>query len=56
MTDCVDTRFEDMNRLIEAQQLKPIVNKVFSFEEAESAYKYLESQKHVGKVVIKVDQ
>ena len=56
MTDYVDTRFEDMNRLIEAQQLKPIVNKVFSFEEAESAYKYLESQKHVGKVVIKVAQ
>ncbi|KAI0085551.1 NAD-P-binding protein [Irpex rosettiformis] len=49
-------QFEEMNRLIEAQQIKPLVDKVFGFEEAESAYKYLESQKHVGKVVIKVAQ
>ncbi|KAI0689391.1 NAD-P-binding protein [Cytidiella melzeri] len=48
------TQFEQMNRLIVARQIKPIVDKVFSFEQAESAYKYLESQKHVGKVVIKV--
>lgn len=49
-------RFEDMNRLISSQQIKPVVDKVFSFDEAEAAYKYLESQKHVGKVVIKVAQ
>ena len=43
-----------MNRLISGQNLKPVVDKVFSFDKAQEAYKYLESQKHVGKVVIKV--
>ncbi|KZT18108.1 NAD-P-binding protein [Neolentinus lepideus HHB14362 ss-1] len=47
-------QFESMNRLIIAQKLKPIVDKVFTFEQAKEAYAYLESQKHVGKVVIKV--
>lgn len=43
-----------MNRLISASKLRPVVDKVFKFEEAKAAYDYLESQKHVGKVVIKV--
>lgn len=45
-----------MNRLITANptETKPVVDKVFSFEEAREAYAYLESAKHVGKVVIKV--
>ncbi|KAF9815574.1 hypothetical protein IEO21_04495 [Rhodonia placenta] len=50
------TQFEDMNRLITANGIKPLVDKVFKFEEAREAYKYLESQKHVGKVVIKVSK
>lgn len=45
-----------MNRLISANNVKPVVDKVFSFEQAKEAYEYLESQKHVGKVVIKVAQ
>lgn len=45
-----------MNRLITANGIKPLVDKVFKFEEAREAYKYLESQKHVGKVVIKVSK
>ena len=43
-----------MNRLFIARQIRPVVDKVFSFEEAIEGYSYLESQKHVGKVVIKV--
>jgi NADPH:quinone reductase-like Zn-dependent oxidoreductase len=43
-----------MNRLIEVNALKPVVDRVFGFEQALEAYEYLESQKHVGKVVIKV--
>jgi len=46
--------FEDMNRLFEAKQIKPVIDKVFSFEEAPQAYAHLQSQKHVGKVVIRV--
>ncbi|KAH9894769.1 NAD-P-binding protein [Cubamyces lactineus] len=49
-------QFEDMNRLISAVKLKPVVDKVFSFEEAREAYEYQASQKHVGKVVIKVSK
>ncbi|KAI1790518.1 NAD(P)-binding protein [Ganoderma leucocontextum] len=48
------TQFEDMNRLIEATNLKPIIDKVFDFEHLRDAYGYLESQQHVGKVVVKV--
>ena len=43
-----------MNRLFSVAKLKPVVDKVFSFGEAPQAYEYLASQKHVGKVVIKV--
>ncbi|OCH92534.1 NAD-P-binding protein [Obba rivulosa] len=50
------TQFENMNRLIAASGLRPVVDKVFSFEEARKAYEYLDSQKHVGKVVIKVSK
>jgi len=49
-------QFEDMNRLISGQQIRPVVDKVFTFEQAKEAYEYLASQKHVGKVVIKVAQ
>jgi NADPH:quinone reductase-like Zn-dependent oxidoreductase len=49
-------QFQDMNRLITAnpEVTKPVVDKVFSFDKAIDAYEYLDSQKHVGKVVIKV--
>jgi NADPH:quinone reductase-like Zn-dependent oxidoreductase len=49
-------QFKAMNRLITANpdKTKPVVNKVFPFDEAVQAYALLESQKHVGKVVIKV--
>ncbi|KAH7924189.1 NAD(P)-binding protein [Leucogyrophana mollusca] len=49
-------QFEDMNRLIKAHQIHPVVDTVFPFEKAIEAYSYLESQKHVGKVVIKISK
>ncbi|PBK61136.1 alcohol dehydrogenase superfamily protein [Armillaria solidipes] len=49
-------QFESMTRLLRArpESTRPAIDKVFSFEEAVGAYAYLESQKHVGKVVIRV--
>ncbi|KAF9450642.1 NAD(P)-binding protein [Macrolepiota fuliginosa MF-IS2] len=49
-------QFRDMNRLIAAnpEKTRPVIDKVFSFDKALDAYAHLESQKHVGKVVIKV--
>jgi NADPH:quinone reductase-like Zn-dependent oxidoreductase len=44
--------FEAMNRAIEANGLKPVIDKVFPFAEAQAAYRHLKSQKHFGKIVI----
>lgn len=43
-----------MNRLISASKLRPVIDRVFPFEEYAEALRYLESQKHVGKVVVRV--
>ncbi|KAH9911901.1 NAD-P-binding protein [Fomitopsis serialis] len=48
------TQFEALVRLIETTGLKPVVDKVFAFEETRAAYEYLESQQHVGKVCVQV--
>ncbi|PPQ64869.1 hypothetical protein CVT26_002587 [Gymnopilus dilepis] len=47
---------QDMNRLFVAQPdlTRPVVHQVFPFDKAVDAYNYLESNSHVGKVVIKV--
>ncbi len=37
---------------VEALKIKPSVDKVFSFSQVREAYRHLESQKHIGKVVI----
>ncbi|KAF8195343.1 alcohol dehydrogenase superfamily protein [Mycena galopus ATCC 62051] len=49
-------QFKNMNKLISAnpETTRPINDKVFAFEDAKAAFAYLESQAHVGKVVIKV--
>jgi len=47
-------QFEEMVRLINANGIKPVVDKVFPFDKVVDAYQYMEAQKHVGKIVIKV--
>jgi len=44
--------FEAMNRAIEANGLKPVIDKVFPFAQAKEAYSHLKSQTHFGKIVI----
>jgi len=39
-------------RAVDTLKLKPAIDKTFPFMQAKEAYHYLESQKHVGKVVI----
>lgn len=46
--------FEAMNRAISANAIKPVIDKVFSFDETPAAYKHLASGAHFGKVVIRV--
>jgi NADPH:quinone reductase-like Zn-dependent oxidoreductase len=46
--------FEAMNRAIVAHRMKPVVDRVFAFEEAREAMHYMGSGAHFGKVVIKI--
>ena len=47
--------FEAMNQAIGLHQIHPEIDRVFPFEEATEAYRYLESQEHLGKVVVRFD-
>ena len=46
--------FEAMNRSIELHGIKPVIDRVFDFADAKSAYHHLKGQTHVGKVVIRI--
>ena len=45
--------FEELNRAIEANGIKPVIGKTFAFAEAREALRYMESGSHFGKIVIK---
>jgi NADPH:quinone reductase-like Zn-dependent oxidoreductase len=47
--------FEDMNQAITQHQIKPVIDRVFGFNEVQEAYAYLQSAAHFGKVVIRVN-
>ena len=46
--------FEAMNRAIAANEIKPVIDKVFGFDEAQAAYQHMASGAHFGKIVIRV--
>lgn len=46
--------FESMNRAIETNEMRPVVDRVFGFEEAVGAFDYLAAGRHFGKVCIRV--
>jgi len=57
-TELVGSRnqFEEMNKAIEANATKPVVDKrVFKLEELKEAYQYMWDQKHVGKLTIEIE-
>lgn len=43
---------EDLARFVERRQLRPVIDRVFGFDEAQAAYDYLGQAAHLGKVVI----
>jgi len=47
-------RFVEMLRLYEQKQIRPVVDKVYAFDQAKDALQYLAQGAHFGKVVIKV--
>ena len=46
--------FETMNRAIGYHNMKPVVDRVFPFEESREAILYMQSGSHFGKVCIRV--
>jgi NADPH:quinone reductase-like Zn-dependent oxidoreductase len=46
--------FQAMNQAIAVNKLKPIIDKVFSFDDTPAAYRYLQSAQHFGKIVIRM--
>jgi NADPH:quinone reductase-like Zn-dependent oxidoreductase len=47
-------QFEAMNRAIEANSIRPVIDQVFAFSEIKEALAYLVMAKHFGKIVIKI--
>lgn len=46
--------FEAFVRALVANQIEPVIDRVFPFDEAKAAYEYMASGAHFGKVVIRV--
>jgi NADPH:quinone reductase-like Zn-dependent oxidoreductase len=47
--------FKEMNRAIAANGLKPVIDHTFPFEQSREALRHLESAKHFGKIVIRLE-
>lgn len=46
--------FEAMNRAITLHRVRPVVDRIFPFEQAAEAFKHMESGSHFGKIIIRV--
>ena len=46
--------FEDMNAALAANRIKPVIDKVYPFEEVRAALKLMERAAHFGKIVVTV--
>jgi NADPH:quinone reductase-like Zn-dependent oxidoreductase len=46
--------FDSMNRAIAANAIKPVIDRIFGFDEVHAAYKHMASAAHFGKIVIRV--
>jgi NADPH:quinone reductase-like Zn-dependent oxidoreductase len=46
--------FEAMNAAIAANKIKPVIDRVFGFDEVQAAYKHMAAGAHFGKIVIRV--
>jgi NADPH:quinone reductase-like Zn-dependent oxidoreductase len=44
--------FEALNRALSAHALRPVVDRVFAFDEVDDAFRYFADRRHFGKVVI----
>jgi NADPH:quinone reductase-like Zn-dependent oxidoreductase len=49
------TMTAELARFVEDRQLRPVIDRVFRFEQASAAYAYLGAAGHLGKVVVAID-
>ncbi len=47
--------FEAMNQALAARRLRPVIDRVFPFAQAREAFRYLATQTHVGKLVVRFE-
>ncbi|MBN2243827.1 MAG: NAD(P)-dependent alcohol dehydrogenase [Acidobacteria bacterium] len=46
--------FAAMNRAVEANQMHPVIDRIFAFDKAREALEYMESARHFGKICIQI--
>ena len=46
--------FEELNRAVEAHTLRPVIDRVFEFDDTPAAFAHLQSAGHFGKIAIRV--
>jgi NADPH:quinone reductase-like Zn-dependent oxidoreductase len=46
---------KEMIRTIATNGIKPVIDRVFRFEQSRDALRYMETKQHVGKLVISID-
>ena len=46
--------FESMNLVIALHAIRPLIDRIFSFEQTKNAYHYLRGAAHIGKIVIEI--
>ena len=46
--------FEDMNRAISANKLRPVIDRSFEFHQVKEALEYMKSGSHFGKIVVRI--
>lgn len=48
------TMFEEMNKAIFVNRLKPVIDSVFEFDQVHEALRHMESASHFGKIVVRI--
>jgi NADPH:quinone reductase-like Zn-dependent oxidoreductase len=54
-TDVVRSFRDDVLPALESRQVRPVVDRVFSFDQVQAAHQYVESNANFGKVVVSLD-
>lgn len=48
--------FEGLNAMIDSVNMRPVIDRIFKFDEAREALHYMEAGTHLGKIVIKIGE